>query len=229
VIELRDPISSSSHLLTALWAVFATLVMYRLTARRPSRLVPVLVYGLSMVLLYLASGTFHGRYYDNDEQRRFFQKLDMSAVYLLIAGTYTPVLAILLTGAWRTWFLRMVWLCALAGIASLWVLPKAPHAAMVGFYLGLGWLGVLPVPLYYRAVGWRAMNWVWVGAGFYSLGAICELTQWPVIVPGWLQAHEVLHFCDTAGSMVFFLFMVRYVIPHEPGRFTVASPTPAVR
>jgi hemolysin III len=76
--------------------------------------------------------------------------------------------------------------------------------------------------MYYRAVGWRAMNWVWLGAAFYSVGAICELTQWPIIVPGWLQAHEVLHFCDTAGSIVFFLFVVRYVIPYVP----VAPPSP---
>ena len=228
--ELRDPISSASHLLTALWAVFATLVMLRLTARRPERLFPVFVYGTSMVLLFLASGTFHGLHYDTPEQKRFFQKLDMSAVYLLIAGTYTPVLAIVLSGAWRKWFLRMVWLIALAGVASLWVLPKPPHAAMVSFYLGLGWIGILPLPLFYRALGWRAMNYVWVGAALYSLGAICELTHWPVIVPGWVQWHEVLHFCDTAASMTFFLFVVRYVIPFRaalPQSESVASPLAA--
>jgi hemolysin III len=230
VTDLRDPVSSASHLLTALWAVFATLVMLRLTANRPGRLLPVVVYGVSMVLLFLASGTFHGLHYDTPEEKRFFQKLDMSAVYLLIAGTYTPVLSILLTGAWRKWFLRMVWLMALAGVGCLWLLPKAPHAAMVSFYLGLGWLGILPLPMYYRALGWRAMNWVWVGAGFYSLGAICELTEWPVIVPNWVQWHEVLHFCDTAGSITFFLFVVRYVIPYQartPQPQTVAIPAAA--
>src|SRR5262245_52766408 len=105
--------------------------MLRLTARRPARLVPLAVYGLSMVLLYTASGTFHGLHYDTPEQKRFFQKLDQSAVYLLIAGTYTPVLCILLSGAWRTWFLRMVWGLALAGVAAMWLLPKAPHSAIV--------------------------------------------------------------------------------------------------
>jgi hemolysin III len=214
--DLRDPVSSVSHLLTAVWAVFATLVMLRLAGRRPERLVPLAVYGLSMVLLFLASGTFHGLHYDTPEEKRFYQKLDMSAVYLLIAGTYTPVLAILLSGAWRKRLLGLVWLTAAAGVACLWLLPKPPHAAMVGFYLGLGWIGIFPLPLYYRAVGWRAMNWVWLGAGFYSLGAVCELAEWPVIVPGFLQWHEVLHLCDTAGSVTFFLFVVRHVIPYRP-------------
>ena len=213
---LRDPVSSASHLLTAGWAVFATLIMVRLTTRRPGRMIPVIIYGASMVLLFLASGTFHGLYYESPEERRFYQKLDQTAVYLLIAGTYTPVLSVLLQGAWRRWFLCMVWLLAGAGISCMWLLPKAPHAAIVGFYLGLGWIGILPVPLYFRAIGWRAMNWVWAGALLYSFGAICELTQWPIIVPGWIGFHEVLHLADTAASIVFFLFMIRHVIPYQP-------------
>ena len=71
--DLRDPVSSVSHLLTALWAVFATLLMLRMTAHRPGRLLPVAIYGLSMVLLFLASGTFHGLHYDTPEEKRLFQ------------------------------------------------------------------------------------------------------------------------------------------------------------
>ena len=225
--ELRDPVSSVSHLLTAAWAVFATLVMLRLTTNRPGKFVPVLVYGASMVFLFLASGTFHGLHYNGDaEQRRFFQKIDQSGVYLLIAGTYTPVIGILLHGAWRTWFLRMVWLLAVAGVSCMWLMPEAPHAAIVGIYLALGWIGIIPLPLYYRAVGWRAMNWVWIGAGLYSIGAICELTRWPVIIPGLVQHHEVLHICDSVASLAFFLFVVRYVIPYQPKQPRDAVPVP---
>jgi hemolysin III len=215
VLELRDPVSSLSHLATSLWAVFATLLMLRITPPLPGRRLAILIYGATMVLLFLASGLFHGLHYESTEQRRFFQKLDQSAVYLLIAGTNTPPIAVLLSGRWRTWTLRMVWGLALLGVACQWLLPKPPHALVVGLYLGLGWFGMVPGWHYYRALGLRALNWVWVGAAFYTLGAICELTQWPVIIPGWVQSHEVLHFCDSAGSIAFFLFIVRYVIPHR--------------
>ncbi|HEV3438197.1 MAG TPA: hemolysin III family protein [Gemmata sp.] len=208
MFELRDPVSSASHLATAIWAVFATLLMLRLTAPGAGRRGAVLVYGLSMVVLFLASGTFHGLSYS-----RLFQKIDQSAVYILIAGTNTPLLTILLRGLWRRWFLVLVWAFALTGVASLWLLPRPPHPLVVGLYLGLGYLGTIPIFHYYRAVGWRAMNWLWLGAAFYTLGAVCELTQWPVIVPGWVQAHEVLHLCDSAASLMFFLFIIRYVIP----------------
>src|SRR5262249_1207548 len=136
VFELRDPVSSASHLATAVWAVFATLIMLRLTPA--GRRLPVAVYGLSMVFLYTATGIFHGLFFDSYEEKRFYQKLDQSAIYLLIAGTYTPVLSFLLDGAWRRWFLRLVWAFAIAGVACQWLLPKPPHAAVVGLYLGIG-------------------------------------------------------------------------------------------
>ncbi|QJW99800.1 PAQR family membrane homeostasis protein TrhA [Frigoriglobus tundricola] len=240
---LRDPVSSASHLLTAGWAVFATLVMLRLTVNRPGRRLPVLIYGASMVLLFLASGTYHGLHYETLEQRRLFQRLDKTAVYLMIAGTYTPIVSILLTGACRVRILTMIWLIAVGGVACLWLLPEDPktataaHAAVVGMYLGLGWVGILPLPLYYRAVGWRAMNYVWVGAALYSIGAICELTEWPVLVragdwPGYYVGyHEVLHLTHAAASIVFFLFVVRYVIPFrpEPPAPVKRSPVPALQ
>ena len=90
VLELRDPVSSATHLATALWAVFATLLMYRLTPPERGRRAAVLIYGATRVLLFLASGLFHGLHFESPEQRRFFQRLDQSAVFLLIAGTSTP-------------------------------------------------------------------------------------------------------------------------------------------
>jgi hemolysin III len=215
VFELRDFVSSSSHLATAVWAVFATLLMLRITPRGQGRRAAVLIYGVSMILLFLASGTFHGLHYSSPEQMRFYQKIDQSAVYLLIAGTNTPAITILLQGRMRKGFLWAVWSIALMGIASLWVLPKPPHPLVVSLYMGLGYIGTIPVYHYYRAIGWRALNWVWIGAAFYTLGAICELTRWPVIVPGWVQAHEVLHLCDSAGSIAFFIFIFRFVIPYS--------------
>jgi hemolysin III len=214
---LRDPVSSASHLVTAVWAVYATLVLLRLTRGGLTRKAAVGVYGLSMVLLYFASGTFHGLFYDTLDQRRFFQKLDQSAIYLLIAGTNTPMMLFLLEGAWRRWFLVVIWTFAAVGIACQWLLPKAPHELIVAIYLGMGWLGVVPAVRYYGAVGWRAMNWVCVGAALYTAGAVFELVRWPVIWEGgiFVGPHEVLHLCDAAASVTFFLFVCRYVVPYE--------------
>jgi hemolysin III len=215
-VELRDPVCSASHLMTAAWAAYATLVLLRLTPREPARRQAVAVFGASTVLLYLASGAFHGVPYTRDThpaEFRFFQTLDQSAILLLIAGTNTPPLVILLGGGWARWLLRVMWGLAAAGVAGLWLLPAAPHPALVAICLGMGWLGMLPLVRYYRAVGWRAMNWVWAGAGLYTAGALCELTGWPAVGewPVRVGPHEVFHLLSAAASVAFFLFVARYV------------------
>jgi hemolysin III len=220
-MELRDPVSSASHLLTAVWAAYATLILVRLTADKPLHRAAALIFGLSMVLLYTASGTFHGVPFTrtaNPGEFRFFQQIDQSAIFLLIAGTNTPCLLVLLGGRRGKLFLAALWLLAAAGIACLWLLPTMPHAAIVAIYLSMGWLGVLPIAHYYRAVGWRAMNWVWLGAGLYTTGAVFELIEWPLLSdwPVRVGPHEILHFFDAAGSIAFFLFVVRVVVPFEP-------------
>jgi len=218
---LRDPIASASHLLTALWAAYATIILLRITA--PSRRLPVAIFGLSMVMLYAASGTFHGVPFtrlENPDEFRFFQRVDQSAIYILIVGTNTPCLAILLGGRRAKWFLGIMWSLALTGVACLWLLPKAPHEVMVALYLSIGWLGLVPIAQYYRKLGWRAMNWLWLGAAFYTLGAVCELAEWPMLSPPPLRFgyHEILHLCDSAGSVAFFVFISRHVIGYQPGR-----------
>src|SRR4051794_41840764 len=89
-MALRDPFSSASHLVTAVWAVYATLILLRLTRGGFDRKAAVGVYGLSMVLLYLASATFHGLYYDTPEQRRFFPRLGPSGALPPVARAETP-------------------------------------------------------------------------------------------------------------------------------------------
>jgi len=214
-MDLRDPVSSLSHLFTAVWAVFATAVMLRLTTGGWRRRAAIGVYGATMILVYVASATFHGLWYESPERMRLFQRLDQSAIYLLIAGTNTPLVAFVLRGRVRAAMLGVLWTLAWVGVGCLWLLPKAPHAAVVGICLGLGWAGFVPMRAYYRALGWRAMTWVWVGTGLYTLGGLCELTEWPVLVQGWVSFHEVFHFLTAAASFTFFLFISRHVVGYR--------------
>ncbi len=91
-MDFHDTVSSTSHLLTAVWAGFATLILLRLTRGHGVGRWAIGFFGASMVLLYLASGLFHGLRHDTEASRQFFQKLDKSAVFLLIAGSYVPVI-----------------------------------------------------------------------------------------------------------------------------------------
>ena len=214
MLDLRDPVSSSTHLFMCFWAIFATLLLRRLTRHDRSRRLSVTVFGSSMVLLYFASGLFHGLMLPRSELR-LFQKFDQSAIFLLIAGTCTPIMTILLTGRRRRWLLGGVWAIAFVGISCLWLLPKMPHAATVGIYMGMGWFGLLGIRQYCQAVGWRGISWALAGAALYTLGAIFELSKWPVIWPGVIQAHEMLHVTDMAATYCHVVFIMRYVIVYH--------------
>lgn len=236
-----DAVSSLTHLFTAAWALFATLVLWRLTRRHGPARWAVVGYGLSMVGLYLASGTFHGLLYlaatSADAGPRgeivrslwVFQRLDKSAIFVLIAGSYVPVFAYVLTGVWQKACFAAVAVITAAGVGSVWFAPHLPHPALVSIYIGMGLVGLAPFPFYLRAVGWRGMRWVGGTAVTYIGGGVVDIFQWPALVPGWFGPHEFLHVADMAGTFCHFTFVVGYVISRPPGdRTRVAAPPPGV-
>jgi hemolysin III len=223
-MELRDPFCAVVHLITAAWALFATPFLVRLAHPRQKR--SATVFGVSMAFLFLASGLFHALPYTAAEfptEFRFFQRLDQSAIFLLIAGTNTPPLVALVGGRFGKTLLKGMWGSAATGIVCLWALPKPPHAVIVAVTIFMGWLGFfLPLIRYYAAAGWRAMNWVWVGAMLYTAGGVCEFTDWPTVTirPVRVASHEVFHLLVTLASGAFFVFIFRYVIRYRTARQT---------
>ena len=177
------------------------------------------MFGGSLVLLYLASGTFHGLpLASGSDDFRLFQRLDQSAIYLVIAGTNTPLMVTFLRGRQRVMLLATIWIVAALAISALWLLPKVNHAVIVSACMAMGWLGMWPLRTYHRAVGARAMGLLWLGCFLYTAAALCELTEWPVLLvePFRFGFHETFHIFCAAASATFFLFILRYVIPFRP-------------
>lgn len=217
---LRDPISSLSHLAAAVAALFATCLLVRLTRHSPERRIAAAVFGGSMVLLFGASGLFHGlpiTLRETPEAFTAFRRVDQSAIFLMIAGTNTPIMVALLSAGWRLAALAGMWSLAAAAVTGLWALPTPPHEAIVVFCLGMGFVGMVPLAVYYRAVGWRAMNWVWAGALLYTAGALVELLEWPSAGSReWrFGFHEVFHLFVAVASIAFFVFVARHALPYR--------------
>lgn len=224
-MDYTDAISSLTHLGTAVWAVFAALILVRLTWGQGIRCWAVGVYGLTIVLLYLASGTFHGLIYlrnqlgDDSVIRSeavsslwVAQRLDKSAIFALIAGSYTPVFVYLLQGTWRWGCLIAAWGIAAVGIALMWLKPDLRHEWLVGIYVGMGLVGLMPMRLYLPQVGWRGLLWVAALGAAYIGGAAIEVARWPTLVPGWVGPHELLHICDMLGTFIHFGFVMRFLV-----------------
>ena len=210
---LRNPVSSLTHLGWCLWAVWVTGLLWKLARGNRWRQLSVGCFGLSMVLLYGASGTYHAIPASYPWSVVQFRKLDHSAIYILIAGSATPVFTVLLRGRLRVWMLSLMWGLAGAGVLCKWLLPAPPYSLTVALYVGMGWLGLIPAYALARVVGLRGLSWVFLSGVLYTAGALCDWASWPVLLPGVVGSHELLHVCDMGGTLLHVLFVVRYVLP----------------
>jgi hemolysin III len=173
------------------------------------------LFGGCATLLYTLSGLYHALRLP-PESLRVYQRLDMSAIYLMIAGSATPMAVLLLRGRFRTVLVVGQWACAAVGIGALWLLPKPDFSVLVGTYLAMGWLGAAGLWHYWQATGWRGVRWAIGGSLFYTAGAVIELAEWPVLWPGVIRAHELLHFCDIAGTACHLVFLAKYALAYRP-------------
>ena len=223
----HDAISAATHLFMAAWAILATLILLKLTRHHGIGRWSVGIYGLTMILLYLASGLFHSLVYmkigpeglhraEAVELFWVFQKIDKSCIFLLIAGSYIPIVVYTVTGWWRLFILTMMNVIGLAGILSLWLLPTMNHAWLVAFYIGMGLIGMIAFRQIGQGVHWRGLHWIGLFAGAYIMGGLADVFRWPTIVPGWVGPHEVLHVFDMAGTLGHFIFVAGYVIVRPP-------------
>jgi hemolysin III len=216
LLHLREPVSSLTHLATAVFAVYVTLLFARLTRGEPAKRSALVVFGLSMVVLYTASGVYHAvPGHRSDPLVCEFRRLDLSAIFLLIAGSFTPIVAVLLTDPRRRIMLSVLWFLAAAGIASRFLMPWIPHPVTVCTFVAAGLPGFLPMRHYVRAVGPRAFGWGLGGAACYALGGVCDVFDWPSPIPGLINSHELTHLLDMAGTGCHVIFMLRFVVPFE--------------
>jgi hemolysin III len=214
----RQPVSAGTHLLGCLWALLVVRVLWALARGDRLRQGSVGCFGLSMVLLYGASAAYHATPASAPRLIDYLRMLDQSAIYLLIAGTYTPIFAVLLRGRLRSVMLALVWGLAGTGIACRWLLPAPPNEVTVGLYLALGAVGLTPAPALARAIGLRGLAWGLLGALLYTLGGLCDAACWPILYPRVVGYHEVLHLLDLGGTFTHVFFIVHYVLPFRRGR-----------
>jgi hemolysin III len=225
-MDFHDPISAGLHLAFAAWAVFATLLLVRLTRRHPpGRRAAVLLYGVSVAFLYTASGLYHSVAFASPAETQFFRRLDFSAIFVLVVGSELPVFAYLLRGRLRVACTVVVAALGVAGIVVVWASEIISVPVMVGVYAGLAAVGLLPVRQYARRVGPRGLAWLFASVSVYAVGGACEVAKWPVVVPGVIGPHEILHVTDILGTLAHFGFVVRFVLP--AGRPTGSGGSPA--
>ena len=212
-----DPFSSLSHLLGA--GVFAVLSIPLLWRARHDRsaLISEAVFCFGVVFLLSMSGVYH--LIDDGTAKDVMRRLDHAAIFVLIAASFTPAHIILFRG-WKRWaILALVWTFAIVAISLKMVYFEEIHKAIgISLYLIMGWIGIGTGILLWRHHGFRFMLPILLGGIAYSVGAMLQGLQWPVIIPGVLQWHELFHVLVLVGLGFHWAFNYRIAdgMDYEP-------------
>jgi hemolysin III len=167
-------------------------------------LLAVLTFGVTMVLLYAASTLYHAA--AHGAAKEAWARADHCAIYLLIAGTYTPFTLITLRGPWGWWLFGAVWALALIGIAKELVLGRQKIPS-VPLYLLMGWIGVLAAgPLIERLPAQGAW-WLLAGGVLYTVGVLFYAKS-----DVWRHSHGVWHLFVLGGTAAHFVSVFYYVV-----------------
>jgi len=172
-----------------------------------------LVYALSVVTLFATSATYHRVNWRRPNARRWMRRLDHSAIFLLIAGSYTPFALLALDGTLADVILVIVWSGALGGILLkiLWI--DAPDWVVALIYVGLGWVAVAAAPGMVSAIGITASSMVGVGGVLYTIGAVVYARRRPDPVPTVFGYHEVFHVLVIVAAALQYAVIAFWVLP----------------
>jgi hemolysin III len=197
------------HRIAFLVAVPAGLLLLLLAPTWGTRLA-VAVYALTLVAVFWVSSTYHRGTWSAKEFARW-QRRDHAAIFLLIAGSYTPYSVLALEGPWRVGMLVAVWIGA--GLGILVKLYRVDLHVLSGFmYLGLGWAAVIAFPQFVRAMTRAAVILTITGGLLYSFGALALATHRPALFPRTFGYHEVWHAATAAAASSHYLAVLLMLI-----------------
>lgn len=212
---LREPANSLTHLVGVVLSLAGLLALLLLAGGDPYRVASFAVYGLSLVTLYTASTLLHGVRAGPRTLHRL-RVFDHAAIFVLIAGTYTPITLVSLretSPAWGWALFGTVWGLALLGVLFKVVWTLAPRWVSTAAYLALGWLAVVAVMPLVATLPLGALVWLLAGGVLYSIGAVVYATKRPDPWPRVLGFHALWHLFVLAGSAAHFVVVAGYVAP----------------
>ncbi|MDK9710004.1 PAQR family membrane homeostasis protein TrhA [Acidaminobacter sp.] len=206
---LREEIANSvSHGIGIVFSIVAMtiLLVYGIWMKSPAAITGFAIYGVSSILLYTASTLYHS--FRKEKIKRIMRVLDHSAIFLLIAGTYTPVTLIAMQGYWRVGILSTIWVIAISGIVFKVVTYNKMDrykGVSLALYILMGWIAVIAIKPMTQTVPVGFLIWLLAGGAAYTIGTIFYAVK---KIP---YHHAIWHLFVLAGSVLHFLGIFRYL------------------
>jgi hemolysin III len=209
--QLEPRLRGVSHLYAFFLALIAVAL---LVARAPAgaALVGVAVYGVTLVAMFGASALYHRPRW-SPSRARWFLKLDHSAIFLVIAGTATPIVLLTSGGLTRAVVLTVLWGIAAGGIVFEWLPIEPPRGYVTSVYLLLGWLGAVAIGGLWHHTGVAGALLVAAGGALYTVGAVIHAARRPDPWPRVFGYHELFHAFVIAAAVFHYCAIAFYVVP----------------
>ena len=168
------------------------------------KILSFVIFGVSMILLYTASTLYHA--FTHKKVKNVFRYMDLIAIFILIAGTYTPIALILLKGAWGWTLFGLAWGFAIAGIIYQAVFLNRFKWISISIYLGMGWLAVVAIQPLMAVMPFGLFLWILAGGLFYTLGSVFYL------IDSIKFFHFIWHLFVIAGTVCHFFGLIFYLV-----------------
>ena len=209
--HLREPVSGLSHLVGAVLSIVA---LPYLLAHLPNEnmglyLASYLVFGISMFLMFSSSAIYH-LLEISEAGIKALKRLDHMAIYVMIAGSYTPFCLLALEGEQAWWMFGTAWTIALLGIIKKIFWLHAPRWISTGLYLAMGWMVLFVIEPLTATLSEGAMRWLLIGGISYSVGALIYATKWPNFSKHF-GFHELWHLFVLGGAASHFVSIAVYL------------------
>lgn len=213
---IKEPGSAITHFIGMLMAIFAAIPLLIKAAHEPSKIyvISLAIYAASLILLYAASTTYHT--FDFSEKvNTVLKKIDHMMIFILIAGSYTPICLLVLNQRTGRILLALVWGVAIVGILikAFWVFcPKWVSSVL---YIGMGWLCVIAFTQILNNLSRPAFIWLLAGGIIYTIGGIIYALKLPIFNSKHKNfgSHEIFHLFVMGGSACHFVLMYAFLLP----------------
>ena len=207
--------SALSHILGTFAAIAGLVILLNQAQPQLDKMISLLVYGLSMIILFTASSLFHGVMLPN-ARRNWLRRFDHAAIFLLIAGTYTPIVYNLFPIQHRWAVLAGIWLVGLAGILVKLLSRRVYGSFKIAIYPVMAWAGVVPGLLIHRikpVAPLSGLTLLLLGGLIFMAGFVIYRWKRPDPWPGIFGHHEIWHLSVMGGCLCHYIFIFRYVVP----------------
>ncbi len=211
---LREPINGFTHLAGAILSFIGLLALVIKTAiSNPSflSLTAVIIFGISMILLYASSATYH-LVVSTDKVISFLRRLDHAMIFLLIAGSYTPFCLIALEKTTGLPMFFIIAIIAVIGICFKLIWFNCPRWLSTLIYVGMGWMSIFLIEPLKTALSPEGLTLLVVGGVFYTIGALIYAIKPKFLQSKHLGYHEIFHIFIMLGTYTHFLCVFKYVI-----------------